>query len=82
MSSSKTDAAVLKAPAAEPPTSTVADFKNPPSLFVAVAVTIAVCLPVETLVISLRIYTKALLKHSLGKDDCDVLMHSVLMVAY
>ena len=54
-----------------PPPGVTPDFKHPYSIRKFDIVTQAVCLPISTLCVLARVYTKARITPSLGPDDCE-----------
>lgn len=62
---------LLDGPAAAPPPDQNSNLVDPPTLFDWYIVTITLCVPISTLAIAMRIYTKAFLIRKLASDDCE-----------
>jgi hypothetical protein len=56
-----------------PPPGVIPNFEHPESRGNQVVVTIAVLLPLATLVLSLRLYTRRMIVRTMGSDDCKFL---------
>lgn len=65
--------ALLNGPAGTPPVGTQPTFSNPPNLDTISYLTTAMALALTTLAVFIRIYTRRVLLHSLGYDDCECL---------
>lgn len=62
--------AVLDAPAMVPPSGVIPNFIDPPNLQHRVIVTLALCLALSTLTVTLRICTKFFIVRQITIDDC------------
>jgi hypothetical protein len=60
-------------PAAAPPHGLNSNFDNPPSKAQTVYIVMSVCLGLVTLLVAIRIYTRARITKSLWWDDCESL---------
>jgi hypothetical protein len=56
-----------------PPPGVIPDFEHPESVGHRVIIAIAIFFPLATLVLFLRIYTRAILVRNVGSDDCKLL---------
>jgi hypothetical protein len=67
-------------PAATPPHGLDSNFDDPPSKAEAVYIVMSVCLGLVTLLVAIRIYTRARITKSLWWDDCEssFLLHASL----
>jgi len=59
-------------PAATPPPGIVSDFDHPPSRANVVYAVMGVCLALCTLLVGIRLYTRARIIKSLWWDDCEL----------
>lgn len=64
--------ALLNGPAMPPPDGIIPNFANPPNLNKEITFTLALCMSVATLLISIRMYTKMFIIRSVGHEDCKV----------
>jgi hypothetical protein len=56
-----------------PPPGVIPNFEHPESQVYRLVITIAILLPVTTLVLFLRVYTKRVIVRNFGTDDCKLL---------
>ena len=62
-----------KIPAVPAPGGEVSNFDNPDNKITATLVLISVCLAIMTIMMLVRIYTRTVVKKSMGLDDCQCL---------
>ena len=62
--------ALLDGPAGTPPAGLQPNFNNPPNLDTVIYTTKTIALTLTTLFIFIRLYTRHVLLHSMGYDDC------------
>jgi hypothetical protein len=56
-----------------PPPGVIPNFEHPESQGHRVVITTAILVPLATLVVTLRIYTRGMIVRSIGSDDCKLL---------
>lgn len=64
-------ASLMPAAAATPPAGLETDFDHPPSRAKTVYIVMSVCLGLVTLLVAVRIYTRARISKPLWWDDCE-----------
>lgn len=64
--------ALLDRPAMPAPDGIIPNFVNPPNLNKEITFTLALCMSVATLLVSIRMYTKMFIIRSVGHEDCKV----------
>lgn len=57
-------------PLGSPPSGVIPNFVNPDSNAYQLIITVAVCLTLVVLAVSMRLYTKYFIMHSMDWDDC------------
>ena len=62
--------ALMDGPAGTPPVGVLSNFNNPPNLDTEIILTLALCMAVATLAVTMRMYTKIALIKSLAYEDC------------
>ena len=61
---------MLNGPAGTPPPGVVSNFDNPSNLNVYIYLTLSLCMVFGTFVLVTRMYTKVVLLHVVGYEDC------------
>ena len=61
---------LLNGPARTPPAGLISNFDNPPDLDVYLNLTMSLCLVFASLAVFARMYTKIILLHTVGYEDC------------
>ena len=61
---------LLNGPAGTPPAGVISNFDNPPNLDVYIYLTLSLCLVLASFAFFARMYTKMVLLHSVGYEDC------------
>lgn len=73
--------ALLNGPAATPSPGILPNFDNPPNLNISIHLSAAICIPLASLAVLIRLYTKCFILRSIGYDDCKCLCNRYLQIS-